>query len=408
MKILIATDAFPPRCGGSGWSTFYLARALAARGHTVEVVQPKQGARGIRERVYENQHVVEFGFSASNVPALRAWQRNLAMNRVAHYLAKRAADFDVIHAQHMLTISAAVKARARAEIPVVATVRDYWPVCLYGTLWRDNQPCPVCVGHDLTRCLAQKYGRLARVGAPFIPLIEAELERRRATLTQADAVIGVSKFVAGTLDGIVDSARLFVVPNLVEIDATRERALPEPATRVPEQFLLFVGKLTKEKGADLLPNILEEARTEFPLVVVGEGPLAPRLARVKQIELVGWVSNDEVLRLLARATALLFPALWSEPLARVLIEAQALGTPTVAFNTGGTGDIIAASANGLLAANVEEFSAQLARVIADAHLREELRWHAQRVASDKFSAEVVAAQVEAVYGSVYTSKQGNK
>ena len=40
MRILIATDAFPPISGGSGWSTYELARGLRARGHHLVVVQP--------------------------------------------------------------------------------------------------------------------------------------------------------------------------------------------------------------------------------------------------------------------------------------------------------------------------------------------------------------------------------
>src|SRR5205085_408397 len=41
MHILIATDAFPPVCGGSGWSSYELARGLRARGHRITVVQPR-------------------------------------------------------------------------------------------------------------------------------------------------------------------------------------------------------------------------------------------------------------------------------------------------------------------------------------------------------------------------------
>ena len=41
MRILIPTDAFPPVCGGSGWSTYELARGLRARGHGVTIVRPR-------------------------------------------------------------------------------------------------------------------------------------------------------------------------------------------------------------------------------------------------------------------------------------------------------------------------------------------------------------------------------
>ena len=91
MRLLIATDAFPPKCGGSGWSTFYLARALRARGHWVDIVMPKPGERGIRTRVYDNLPVTEFGYAVTNLPGLRAWQRNSALGtEFSAFLADRA------------------------------------------------------------------------------------------------------------------------------------------------------------------------------------------------------------------------------------------------------------------------------------------------------------------------------
>jgi hypothetical protein len=50
MRVLIATDAFPPGCGGSGWSTYELCRGLRALGHELTIVRPMPGAaEGDRE-----------------------------------------------------------------------------------------------------------------------------------------------------------------------------------------------------------------------------------------------------------------------------------------------------------------------------------------------------------------------
>ncbi len=62
VNVLLVTDAFPPVCGGSGWSTYELARGLRARGHAVLVVQPRPGtAETIREVSYDGFRVIEFG-----------------------------------------------------------------------------------------------------------------------------------------------------------------------------------------------------------------------------------------------------------------------------------------------------------------------------------------------------------
>lgn len=408
MKILIASDVFPPNSGGSGWSAFHLARALAQRGHTIEIVLPKPNAPAFRARVYEGLSVVEIGYNASHVPGLRVYQRARALETTyTRYLAQRAREFDLIHAQHLLSISAATAAKAQVDIPVVSTVRDYWAVCLYGTLWRDNAICPICRGGEITKCLAQKYGSAAKFMQPAIPFVTSELRRRRDALGASDAIIAVSSHVADTLREIVPADKLHVIPNLIDVQDTQLRASNsfgeisghlQSVTR-DKPYAMFIGKLNTQKGADLLPEIVQKSGLEIPLVVAGEGELKADLARRNGIVMCGWVSNGVTLALLAGAQALLFPSRWAEPLARTLLEAQALGVPTVALNTGGSRDIIEGGFNGLLAANADEFSALLRALVQDAELRARLGKNAQRVAREKFSAGVIVPQMESVYAN---------
>lgn len=410
MNILIATDVFPPKSGGSGWSTFHLARALLAHGHHITVVLPKQGAAGIQTRSYEGVPVVEVGYRASNVPGLRAWQRTRALeSNFARYLTERAPEFDLVHAQHVLSISAAVTAKKISGLPVVSTVRDYWPVCLYGTLMREGAICPICRGSEIVKCLAQKYGTSARFMQPAIPLVERELLRRQQTLQASDAVIAVSDFVAGTLTGIVLPNRLHVVPNLIDVDETVHAA--ESAVKIDQnrarinnsQYLMFIGKLNKLKGADVLPQVLEQSGVSLPLLVAGDGEYREKLAKTPQIKVLGWISNAETLGYLSGAQALVFPSRWAEPLARTLLEAQALGVPTIALNSGGTRDIIGDNYNGLLADSVTGLAEQVRRLAGDSELRTRLSANARQVAQTKFSPNVIVEQLQAIYANVVQS-----
>lgn len=407
MNILIATDVFPPNSGGSGWSTFHLARALAASGHHIEIVLPKSGAEGIQTRSYENLSVIEVGYNAGNVPGLRAWQRTRALEAsLSRYLARRAPEFDLIHAQHMLSISAAIAAKKITPVPVVSTVRDYWPVCLYGTLLREDSICPVCRGNEITKCLAQRYGSRARYMQPVIPLVERELQRRQSALKSSDAVIAVSGFVAGMLQAIVPQGKLHVVPNLIdvaEITRTARNAAETTGSRARftrGRYLIFIGKLNKLKGADVLPELLDRSGVELPLVVAGDGELRENLAKHPQITVFGWIPNAETLGYLADAFALVFPSRWAEPLARTLLEAQALGVPTVALKTGGTRDIIEDNLNGLLADDVPGMAGRLRHLVDDSALRATLSANAKQVAQARFSSDVVVSQLQALYTDV--------
>jgi glycogen(starch) synthase len=142
LNILIATDVFPPRCGGAGWSTYYLARALRARGHEVSVVRPRFDAAARQARMhpveYDGFRVAEAVLPLPQNPVLRLIARNMQGPRLLRRLIAREAtrlDADLIHAQHTLTAHAAVGAagdlgRTRGrQVPVVSSVRDYWALC---------------------------------------------------------------------------------------------------------------------------------------------------------------------------------------------------------------------------------------------------------------------------------------
>ena len=117
MKILIATDVFPPHCGGAGWSTYYLARALRARGHEVSVVRPRFDATARQPRVhpveYDGFRVAEAVLPLPQNPLLRLIARNIRGPRLLRRLIAREAarlGAELIHAQHALTTPAAVGA----------------------------------------------------------------------------------------------------------------------------------------------------------------------------------------------------------------------------------------------------------------------------------------------------------
>src|SRR5688572_24195103 len=133
MRLLIATDSFPPKCGGSGWSTYELARGLRSRGHRVRVVKASSGVRGSeRTTTFDGFEVIDYRAFAPPVPGVRNYFKNERLYRgLAKRLGGLIADekIDIVHGQHVLSCVPAVEAAKRARVPAVCTIRDYWPVC---------------------------------------------------------------------------------------------------------------------------------------------------------------------------------------------------------------------------------------------------------------------------------------
>jgi glycosyltransferase involved in cell wall biosynthesis len=110
----------------------------------------------------------------------------------------------------------------------------------------------------------------------------------------------------------------------------------------------------------------------------------------------GWAHRDDVLRAMGRATAIVFPSLWPEPLSRVLLEGLALGAPMAAMDTGGTREIIEDAQSGLVVTDAASLSDAIGRLAGEAALRRRLGEGA-RARAEAFSPAALIPRYEAVY-----------
>jgi glycogen synthase len=435
LSVLLVTDVFPPGSGGSGWSTYYLGKALKERGHSVAVLRPRfdqpvarAGRRVVEYRglMVEEVLVPESPSWASRLGLGKALSETVARRGLAGraYAAARTSKGGILHGQHALSAVAASTAARRArskDLPVasLATIRDYWPLCpsstrlLPGTSGQEFE-CPEChrFGAYMECVRASRGGRgvpgQVRYAARWLQTLGAS-----RALAGCDAVVAVSGYVRGELarSGRVPAKKLATVPNLVDLPSV-EAALkgPWPLHDIsPEApFLLFAGKLDANKGAQLLPEALARAGAGLPLVVAGDGPLRTDLetaarGRGLDFRFYDWLDNDAVLLLMSRASTLLFPSAWQEPLSRVLLEGCAAGAAIVAVDTGGTSDILVHGESGWLAHSREEFAEGIEQVLARDDLAGRLRSGARRRAEERFSAPVVSARLEALYAKLIAS-----
>jgi glycosyltransferase involved in cell wall biosynthesis len=416
MRILLVTDSFPPGCGGSGWSTYELARGLRSRGHTVSVVLVRTG-RGARSggRAYDGLPVIEEAFPAPDVPYVRNYFKNERLHpRLAARLRARIAGgaADIVHGQHVMSGPAAIEAARAAGVPAVCTVRDYWPVCYWSTLIHDPASpslCPACTRAMMHVCIRPRARALWPLARPLVPYMRGNLRRKRTALARADAVVAVSTALARDLRERapeLSATRLEVIPNPVDLAAVRAPAGPPP---IDGPYAVYVGKLAPNKGSAFLVPAVRAARLPWPLVVVGDGPLRARVeadARMAGIDarFLGWRPREEALAVLSHAAFVVFPSYGPESLIRVLLEAGALGVPAAAMDTGGTRDIIEHGVTGLLAATPEELGAHAARLASDPDLRQRLGAAARAHVERTFDAARVAARVEALYGELLDAR----
>lgn len=410
LRVLIVTDSFPPVCGGSGWSTFELSRGLVARGHHVEVVKIETTASDApASTTYEGVPVTIFRHPAPTTPVIRNVAKNERLwSALDEWLTDRFSRFapDIVHAQHVMSTVPAIRAAHRAGLPVVATVRDYWPVCYWSDLIYDPAAptlCPECTVTMMTKCVRPRAGSFPVAAWSIIPYMRANLRGKRKTLAEADTVIAVSSTIADDLRRRapeLSRTPIVTIPN--PVDMTSLESARHSTPMLDEPYVLYAGKLATNKGVQFLIKALADAHVRWPLVVVGDGPLAGAMrdeaqARGIDVRLQGWRDRAEVLTWMRHAALLAFPSYGPESLSRVLIEAAALGVPIAAMDTGGTRDIIHGGQTGLLSTDPAGFSRDLARLAGDERLRHALGAAARADVTSRFAARSVVERVELVY-----------
>ena len=409
MRILLSTDAFPPVCGGSGWSTYELAKTLRASDHHVVLTRPRVGPT-VDTTPYDDFQVVDYHAYAPRIPFVRNYFKNERLyRRYARFLRQliHAERIDIVHGQHVLSGPSAIVA-ARAEgVPVVCTIRDDWPICYWSDLMYDfDAPdlCPRCTPSMMARCVRPRAGAAWPLTLPMIPYMRANLSRKQSLLGEADAIIAVSSALADDLrvrSAGLTSTRLAVIPNPVDVTAIRAEADRQPRPS-PERYAIYVGKLEPNKGVRHLVAAIERANVNWPVIVVGDGSERGNLERIarrssRDVRFTGWRSRAEVLGWLRHTQVLVFPSSWPESLSRVLLEASALGVPIAAMDTGGTRDIITHEVTGLLSRSADGLGDDLARLSRDEALRRRLGQAASRHVEANFDATVVVQRVEALY-----------
>ena len=236
---------------------------------------------------------------------------------------------------------------------------------------------------------------------------------RKRIYPRARAVVVQTDRVAAWFPGWMRS-RVVVIPNPVARPnhSGARKAGPEGRGAV-----LGVGRLTREKGFDLLIRAFAEATRPhdgWDLVVAGDGPerqalagLAASCGVADRVRLIG--RQADIRHTYAAADIFALPSRF-EGFPNALLEAMAAGLPAVAADClAGPREIICNERNGLLVKteNVKALALALSRLITDASLRQRLGAEAARVV-DTYDAEAIRQRWNALMMKVAGSRRGGR
>ena len=251
---------------------------------------------------------------------------------------------DVVHVHNTFPLaSPAVLHVARAMgVPVVMTLHNYRLLCLNALFFRKGRVCTDCARSLPWRGVLRGCYRNRPASLAVAAMLA--LHRWRRTWDCVDRFIVLTAFARQQFVGAgFPEERLVVKPNFV---------YPDPGPGEGRgRYVLFVGRLTPEKGVGTLLNAWQRLEGRIPLWIVGDGPLAPRVreasTRWPNIRWLGYKTPGEVQALMGEAVALVFPSEWYEGFPMVLVEALARGTPVITSALGAQATLITHGVDGL-------------------------------------------------------------
>lgn len=308
------------------------------------------------------------------------------------------------------------------HVPVFYTAHDYVTICPgYLMLDGEGRVCDACLEDGKYRhCIENRCVKGSRAKSALAAL-EASFNRAHRSNERIDRVIAPSSFMRSKLiEGGWPEGKVVALQNFAD-DAILARAsgVAGDVTDRESPYLLFFGRLSAEKGVDVLLRAFDAAAPSLPrdmrLIVVGDGPdaaefreLAASLDSASRIEFAGYQTGDALQTYVERASLAIASSRCRENMPYSIVEAFAAGTPVVGTRIGGIPELVADGVTGFACdpgdvATMADAMVRGAEALLDApvyvRMQESCRAYVRENCSrDKFMDQLVELYEEAVNG----------
>ena len=379
MRATILTSEFPPFVyGGVGIHLKYLTEQLTNHIH-LDVRY-----FGTESTVSTDMSVTPFSpWQAAQDADVPTLAKVLAPLSTDVAMVAKEIDADLLHAHTWYTFFAGYLAKLLYGVPLIVTVHSLEPK----RPWKREQ---LGRGYELSTWLE-------RVG-----------------IENADAVIAVSSEMRKDILDLYDVSpeRVTVIYNGVDVEKYRSRTPVDVRRKfgITGPFILFVGRISRQKGTDVLLKAAENLNRDVTLVLAATSPDTEELLlevteRVKSNPRVLWINEmvdeETLVSLYSEAEVFVCPSVY-EPFGIINLEAMACGTPVVASGVGGILEVVLDGETGILVppSDPDALATALNDLLSDKSRREAFSNVGRKRVEDHFSWEIIGKRTLDLYRKV--------
>ncbi len=371
MRLLLCHN-FYQQAGGEDACFADEGRLLEKHGHTV--VRYEQ----------TNDHIS--GFRVVTTAAQAIWNHQ-TYREVRQLIQEH--QIDLVHCTNTFpVISPSIYyACNRERVPMVQSLHNYRMACANAYFLREDKVCLKCLGKRFPiAAVSHACYRGSRLASLAVATMQATHRLSGTWRHRVDQFIALTEFgrelfIRHGLPG----DRIFVKPNFVD-------PVPELGSGSGD-YALFVGRLSPEKGIELMLKAWRSEAIQLPLRIVGDGPFLDRVkseaASNPLIQLTGHLSRAEVQTQMQQARFLVLPSLWYEGLPRTIVEAFAVGTPVIASDVGPLTQLVRPDGGGMTfrLGRVEALTAAVQKLSASPEIARAMRPLARAEFENHYSAD---------------------
>ena len=398
LKVLFLTNEYPPHVyGGAGVHVGYLSRELA------KMMPVEVRCFGDQRLEEGNLKVIGFELDTSNFTCPKPLRSAFGAVRHCADFNTINIDADLVHCHTWYSHFGGILAKKNYGLPLVITVHSLEPL----RPWKREQ---LAGGYDFS------------------------LWVEKTALQMADAIIGVSGATKHDIERLfdVDPARVHVIHNGIDFNQYRKiesnTALKRYGIDSAKPYVLFVGRITRQKGFQHLVRAIQFMDRDFQIVLCAAAPDTPEMGEEMRVAVeraqaqrpgIIWieemVDQHTACELYSHAAVFICPSIY-EPFGIINLEAMACETAVVASSVGGIKEVVVAGETGFLvpldqmnkspfeAINPEKFARDLAErvneLVRDPQLCERFGKAGRERVEQHFSWSAIAEKTKALYASL--------
>ena len=297
---------------------------------------------------------------------------------------------DLVHVHNtFMMISPSVFQACRDEgVAVLQTLHNFRLLCPAATFNREGKVCEECLDGSLWSGVRHGCYRRSHVMTAAVALM-LQLHRTWETWSvSVDGYVALTEFARRKfLQGGLPATKIHVKPNFVGVDPGKKNG--------EGRYALFVGRLSPEKGANLLLSAWATLRNAPPLIIMGDGPMRGTMeseiaARgLSNVTIRGWRPRREIWNAMKEAAFLIVPSTCYEGFPLTVVEAFACGTPVICSRLGGLEEIVTDQRTGLhfAAGDSADLAAKVEWATGNAKRLAEMGSAARQEYEDLYTAE---------------------